>query len=142
MLDIISASYTQVENLRDGFIQLDVRHPETVEPKWWERLFHHGNYMGSSWNDGRYQRSFEFHTKLPVDYGDYRSMLHDDAYAAANRHGGDVSDALSKADKVYFESMMGRGNSVVEVVRNSLAGEVVGLQGEARSFLKKLGITI
>ena len=69
-------------------------------------MFHHGNYMGSHWNDGRYQESSTSHTSLPVDYGDYRSMLHDDAYAAArDLSGKDRSVALSTADKVYFESM-------------------------------------
>lgn len=112
-----------------------------TKPNVFERMFHHGNYMGSNWNNGRYQTSQLWHNKPPVDYGDYRSMVHDDDYAkAAGLVGGGRLDALSVADKKYFNSMMGRGSSVGEIIRNTIAGEAVGLQGEARSFLKMLGI--
>lgn len=93
-------------------------------PSW----FHYGNYMGPCWNDGKRQVSQRERSAPCVDYGDCRSLEHDDAYA----NGED----LHAADLRYAGQMIGQGEGPVEVVRNTFAGLAVGAQGVVRGVTK------
>jgi len=85
--------------------------------------------MGPNWNDGKRQRSQKTHSARPVDYGDSRAMVHDDAYANT-----DDNMELRAADFRFAREVIGRGKNWKERGINTLAGVGVGLQGVGRSF--------
>lgn len=81
--------------------------------------------MGPNWNAGKNQPSTTEIGVPPVDYGDLISLYHDYAYA--------TDQDRKKADIQYAKDIIGNGEGFKEVVRNSVAGILVGVQGVARA---------
>lgn len=94
-------------------------------------LPHYGNYCGPYWSDGQRQISVADGMREPVDYGDSMCQTHDAAYAN--------DEDLRTADLNFAGGMIGRGDSVGSVLRNTAMGVAVGTQGVFRPIVDYVG---